>query len=202
MSRLQRGICLYLLLSLRTPRSIWVYRRALYIKRSLKKCTEIFRFQRPLEPSPNNTKLGWQSLLGVTTLYVLRFVAWDTLKCLLLRYLWWHYVNLSPTARPRQVVLTEEELSGDKLAYDNSSNFLNQKTIPGNLWERICKRQFPKEGRQEFEAWREMFERCTTARQKKLDFLSEKLNNSYKNVSENLRRLFYLKTMSSTFAPT
>ena len=89
---------------------------------------------------------------------------------------------------PRQVVLTEEELSGDKLAYDNSSNFLNQKTIPGNLWERICKRQFPKEGRQEFEAWREMFERCTTARQKKLNFLSEKLNNSYKNVSRSFWR--------------
>jgi hypothetical protein len=56
-------------------------------------------------------------------------------------------------------------------------------SITGNLWERMCRRQFPKEPRQEFEAWREMFERCTAARQKKLDFLSEKLNNSYKNAS-------------------
>ena len=59
----------------------------------------------------------------------------------------------------------------------------NQALFSGNLWERICKRQFPKDNRQEFEAWREMYERCTAARQKKLDFLSEKLNKSYKNVS-------------------
>lgn len=58
----------------------------------------------------------------------------------------------------------------------------------GHLWERICKKQFPKEVRQEFEAWREMYERCTTARKAKLDFLTTKVQQSYKNVKAESRK--------------
>jgi hypothetical protein len=53
----------------------------------------------------------------------------------------------------------------------------------GGLWERICKKNFPREVREEFESWRELYERCTTARKEKLDFLAERVQQSYKNVS-------------------
>ena len=56
------------------------------------------------------------------------------------------------------------------------------------LWERICRKTFPKEHRKEFESWRELYERCTTARQEKLDFLSVRVQQSYKNAHQNHRK--------------
>ena len=64
------------------------------------------------------------------------------------------------------------------------------KTFSGILWERICRREFPREERQEFESWREVYDRCLVARQEKLDFLTVKVQQSYKNVSHSDLPLF------------
>ncbi len=47
------------------------------------------------------------------------------------------------------------------------------------LWERHCKRHFPKKQREEMETWRDLFERCTDERERKLEGLKSKLQNSY-----------------------
>ena len=39
----------------------------------------------------------------------------------------------------------------------------------GELWERFVRKNFPKGEREEMETWREMFERCTEERERKLD---------------------------------
>jgi hypothetical protein len=65
----------------------------------------------------------------------------------------------------------------------NTKNIL---ILAGSLWERICRKEFPKERRQEFESWRELYERCTTARKEKLDFLTVRVQQSYKNVSSTV----------------
>jgi RNA polymerase II transcription factor SIII (Elongin) subunit A len=61
--------------------------------------------------------------------------------------------------------------------------FKTLKMLSGVLWERICRREFPREQRQEFESWREVYDRCLAARQEKLDFLTVKVQQSYKKVS-------------------
>lgn len=54
---------------------------------------------------------------------------------------------------------------------------LMQDTSP--LWERFCRKHFPKEQREEMESWREMFERCTEERERKLSMLKVKVKDSY-----------------------
>jgi hypothetical protein len=69
----------------------------------------------------------------------------------------------------------------------------------GSLWERFCKKNFPKvrtrlsmlllqplermiplqAEREEMESWREMFERCTAEREQKLEVLKGKVKDSY-----------------------
>ena len=67
-------------------------------------------------------------------------------------------------------------------------HLLYQQLFVAELWERICRKTFAKEHRKEFESWRELYERCTTARQKKLDFLAVRVQQSYKNVQQNHRK--------------
>lgn len=55
--------------------------------------------------------------------------------------------------------------------------YLMEDTAP--LWERFCRKHFPKEQREEMESWREMFERCTEERERKLDRLKVKVKDSY-----------------------
>lgn len=58
----------------------------------------------------------------------------------------------------------------------------------GSLWERICRKHFPRHDREEFESWRELYERCTVARSAKLDELAERVQQSYKNVHSTSRK--------------
>ena len=48
----------------------------------------------------------------------------------------------------------------------------------GGLWERHCKRNFPREERQDMETWRDAYLRCSDEREKKLEGLKEKLQAS------------------------
>lgn len=57
----------------------------------------------------------------------------------------------------------------------------------GPLWERHCKKEFPKEDREEFESWREMYERCWQSREEKLTSLKEKMGASYENARNSVR---------------
>ncbi len=52
------------------------------------------------------------------------------------------------------------------------------------LWEKHCKRHFPRAEREEMETWREMFERCTEEREKKLSHLKSKITSSYAKEKE------------------
>ncbi|XP_040569072.1 uncharacterized protein [Lepeophtheirus salmonis] len=71
-------------------------------------------------------------------------------------------------------------------------------TETGELWERFCKKNFPKEKRQEMESWREMFERCTVEREEKLNLLKVKVKDSYKKVESSYRqtKLAYVGTVA------
>jgi len=58
----------------------------------------------------------------------------------------------------------------------------------GELWERIVKRQFPKGEREEFESYREMYERLIQEREDKYNKLMGKFANSYQNRNANNRQ--------------
>ena len=49
----------------------------------------------------------------------------------------------------------------------------------GPLWERFIKKKFPKAKREEFEAYREMYERCMREQEDKLAMLKMKVKDSY-----------------------
>ena len=58
----------------------------------------------------------------------------------------------------------------------------------GPLWEKHCKKEFPRAEREEFESYREMFERCSREREEKLERLSSKMGASYKQAKESVRK--------------
>lgn len=68
----------------------------------------------------------------------------------------------------------------------------------GPLWERFCKKHFAKDKREEFESWREMFERCTQEREAKLNMLKLKVKDSYKREesSHKKAKLAYVGTVA------
>jgi hypothetical protein len=70
----------------------------------------------------------------------------------------------------------------------------------GPLWERIVKRHFPKAHRREMESQREMYERCITEREEKLEILKIKVKDSYKREESAVKKvkLAYVGTDSWT----
>lgn len=56
------------------------------------------------------------------------------------------------------------------------------------MWEIHCRRDFPKAEREEFESFREMYERCTRERAEKLELLTAKMGTSYKMAKDSVRR--------------
>jgi transcription elongation factor B polypeptide 3 len=80
----------------------------------------------------------------------------------------------------------------------NLNAFKNDQFFSGELWEKICRRTFPKEPRQEMEAYRELYERCTQEREAKLDKLTARVQNSYKDIKSNQSqtRLTYVDTVA------
>ena len=64
-------------------------------------------------------------------------------------------------------------------------SFKNFFGISGELWERIVKRHFPRGDREEFESYREMYERLVQERAEKLDKLMGKVQNSYASLKTN-----------------
>ena len=58
----------------------------------------------------------------------------------------------------------------------------------GELWERIVKRHFPRGEREEFESYREMYERLVQEREDKYNKLMGKFQNSVKAVKANSRQ--------------
>jgi len=55
----------------------------------------------------------------------------------------------------------------------------------GDLWEKIVKRHFPRGQRDEYESYREMYERLIQEREEKLDKLMGKVQNSYHSLKTN-----------------
>lgn len=55
------------------------------------------------------------------------------------------------------------------------------------LWEKHCNKDFRNKQREEMESWREMYERCTSEREEKLDQLKGKVKKTYL-LEENSRR--------------
>ncbi len=62
-------------------------------------------------------------------------------------------------------------------------------TDTGGLWQRFCTRHFPRAERQEMESWREMFERCTDERERKLDRLKVKVKDSYTREKDGQKKV-------------
>ncbi len=58
----------------------------------------------------------------------------------------------------------------------------------GELWQRFVKKNFPKAEREEMETWREMFERCTAEREKKLESLKTKVKDSYRREESSQKK--------------
>lgn len=58
----------------------------------------------------------------------------------------------------------------------------------GVLWEKHCRKDFPRASREEFESYREMYERCKVERAEKLEQLTAKMTNSYKKIKEDQRK--------------
>ena len=56
------------------------------------------------------------------------------------------------------------------------------------LWEKHCKKEFPKEERkvEECETWREMYERCSQEKADKFERLTLKAKNSYKQLKTDI----------------
>lgn len=57
------------------------------------------------------------------------------------------------------------------------------------LWEKHCKKDYPKEGRkiEECETWREMYERCYKEKAEKFEALTAKTKESYKKIKTDSR---------------
>ena len=80
-----------------------------------------------------------------------------------------------------------ERASPDTLSNIEECNvYLMEDT--GELWQRFCKKNFPKDEREEMESWREMYERCTTQREEKLDRLKMKVKDSYDRVKSGEKK--------------
>ena len=61
-------------------------------------------------------------------------------------------------------------------------------SLTGELWEKIVKRHFPRGDRQEFESYREMYERQVQEREEKYEKLMGKFATSYASLKTNNRQ--------------
>jgi len=70
---------------------------------------------------------------------------------------------------------------------EDHNPYLLEDTV--SLWERHCKKDFPKEERKidECESWREMYERCFQEKAEKFDRLTAKAKESYKKIKTDSR---------------
>ena len=71
-------------------------------------------------------------------------------------------------------------------------------SILGELWQKIVKRHFPRGEREEFESYREMYERLIQEREEKLDKLMGKVQDSYHTLKTNNKqtKLAYVDTVA------
>jgi len=70
---------------------------------------------------------------------------------------------------------------------EDHNEYLLEDTV--QLWERHCKKEFPKEERkiEECETWREMYERCSQEKADKFERLTSKAKESYKKLKTDSR---------------
>ena len=66
-------------------------------------------------------------------------------------------------------------------------NIFSCLSLSGPLWEKHCKKDFPKATREEFESFREMYERCKVERADKLERLTAKMAGSYQKAKQDVR---------------
>lgn len=65
----------------------------------------------------------------------------------------------------------------------------------GELWKAIIKRHFPKGEREEFESYREMYERLILEREEKLDKLMGKVKNKYNSIKTSNTQTKYVASV-------
>ena len=60
--------------------------------------------------------------------------------------------------------------------------------ISGELWQKIVQKHFPKGEREEFESYREMYERLVEERERKFNSMMGKFADKYQNLKTNNRQ--------------